>query len=235
MVELKSKVPIGDWILDKELGTGGQGVVWKVRYARDKHSPPGALKICTQDGEKARARFSREIELLRKLNHPGIVQVRHASQHEGTPYYVMEFATTSLERVVTADTAGPRLVRDSGALLLNFVRQACAGLAHLHEAGILHRDVKPSNVLLMLDPPDPMKAVIADLGIAAHDAEQRKLTATHEVIGSQGFRAPESLAGIHTAASDVYAFGKTLEFVFSRGLAASVGPGQCSRSPPFQQ
>ncbi|MBK9263138.1 MAG: protein kinase [Polyangiaceae bacterium] len=103
----------------------------------------------------------------------------------------------------------------------------------MHARGILHRDIKPANVLLMLDPPDPMRAVLADLGVATPEAEQGQLTATHEVVGTPAYRAPESLMGKHTAASDVYAFGKTIEFVFARGLPSGMGPGQCSRSPIF--
>jgi len=231
MGPLKKQAVIGTWILDRELGGGGQGKVWKVRYARDKHSPPAALKICSDDSAKARARFEREIALLRDQNDPGIVRIRDAGSHDGAPYYVMELAATSLQQVVVADTAGTRMVRDSGMLLLTFLRQAGLALANLHSRGVLHRDVKPSNILLMLDPPEPMKAVLADLGVAAHEQEQGRLTVTHEVVGTPIFRAPEAWLGTHTSASDVYAFGKTLEFVFAGGLPSGVGPGRCSRSP----
>lgn len=233
MQALKKNFLIGDWVLDKELGSGGQGVVWKVRYSRDKHSPPAALKICSNPSTKARARFAREVAFQRDQKDPGIVCVRDAGEHSGAPYYVMELASSSLDRVITADTAGTRLVRESGSLLLMFLRQACLALSNLHVRGILHRDIKPSNVLLMLDPPEPMKAVLADLGLAVLEEDQGELTAVHEVVGTAIFRAPESLVGAHSRASDVYAFGKTLEFVFAGGLPSGVGPGRCSRSPLF--
>lgn len=233
MQPLKQNAKIGDWSLDKELGSGGQGTVWKVRYTKDKHSPPGALKLCSGADPKGRARFIKEIAILREQNDPGIVRVRDAGEFEGSPYYVMEFASASLDRVIIAETAGTRLVRESGTLLLKFLREACKALANLHARGILHRDIKPANVLLMLEPPDPMRAVLADLGVATPEAEQGQLTAAHEVVGTPAYRAPESLMGKHTAASDVYAFGKTIEFVFARGLPSGMGPGQCSRSPIF--
>ncbi len=234
MKQLKEDLKIGDWKLDKELGSGGQGTVWKVRYTKDKHSPPVALKLCAPDADiKGRARFAKEIAILKEQNDPGIVRVRGSGEFEGQPYYVMELASASLERVIDAKTAGTRLVRDSGALLLMFLRQACRALANLHARGILHRDIKPANVLLMLDPPEPMRAVLADLGLATAEAEQGQLTAEHEVVGTPAYRAPESLMGKHIAASDVYSFGKTIEFVFTRGLPSGIGPGQCSRSPSF--
>src|SRR5436190_586419 len=114
MQTLKKNSSVGDWILDKELGSGGQGVVWKVRYSGDKHSPPAALKICSDPSAKARSRFAREVALQREQQDPGIMCVRDTGEHNGAPYYVMELATVSLDRVITGDTAGTRLVRESG-------------------------------------------------------------------------------------------------------------------------
>jgi eukaryotic-like serine/threonine-protein kinase len=193
--ELKKKDVIGKWCLEKPLGTGGQGQVWRVRYVDDVHSAPGALKICSDHSEKARARFTRERDLLLAQKHPGIVRVRDSGDHRGVPYFVMELATTTLGHISIADSTGTRLILESRELLLRFVHQACEALAHLHENGVLHRDLKPSNVLLMLDPPEPMRAVVADLGIAVNSADQGKLTATHEMIGTPAFRAPESFSG----------------------------------------
>jgi serine/threonine protein kinase len=220
---------IGKWKIVRRLGAGGQATVWRVRYTDDSHSPAAALKLCTDPSEKARARFARELDLLREQNHPNIVRVRDAGDHKGLPYLVMELATTTLGHVALAESAGTRLILESHDLLLRFVRQACEAVAHLHDKSVLHRDIAPKNILLMLDPPEPMRAVLADLGIAAIQDNQGKLTATHETIGTPGFRAPESLNGQHTARSDVYSLGKTIEAVFNRGGSVEIGPGKCRR------
>ena len=81
----------------------------------------------------------------------------------------------------------------------------------------------------MLDPPEPMRAVVADLGIGANELDQGRLTATHEIVGTPAFRAPESLTGQHSKRSDVYSIGKTIEAVLNRGGPLEVGPGKCLR------
>lgn len=229
MVALKEKDRLGDWRVDRKLGGGGQAQVWRARHVSVKHSPPAALKLSLTADAKATARFEREVELLRSVSHPGVVAVRDAGTYNGHPFLVMELATTTLDRVGTADTAGTRILRESPGLILRFLREACAGLSALHKMEILHRDIKPSNILLLLDPPEPMRAVLADLGIASSDGDQGRLTATHEVVGTPAYRAPESLRGTHSYSSDVYSFGKTIEGLFARGEPAAYGPGRCVR------
>lgn len=214
----------GKWKLETQLGAGGQATVWRAKYLDDRHSAPAAIKISTNNSDKAKARFKREVELLKAQNHPGIVRVRADGSQDGFPYFVMERATTTLSNVTKMDTAGTRIINDSRELLLKFFLQTCEAVAHLHGAGILHRDIKPSNVLLMLDTPDPVRAVVADLGVAAEEVDQGKLTATHETVGTPGFRAPEAVNGIHTPRSDVYSLGKTLEAILNRGAPVGMGP-----------
>lgn len=120
------------------------------------------------------------------------------------------------------------LILESRELLVRFVREACEAVAHLHANGVIHRDIKPSNVLLFLDPPEPMRAAIADLGIAAGEFDLGVLTATHEIVGTPAFRAPESLSGSYTTRSDVYSLGKTMEVVLNRGGSVTMGPVKSS-------
>lgn len=220
---------IGAWVLDRCIGAGGQAEVWKARHATERHAPAVAIKLCRQADDKARARFSREVELLKRYAHPAIVRLRDHGQQHGSPYFVMDHATTTLERVGASETAGIRVLQESPALLLELFRQSCTGVAHLHANGVLHRDIKPSNILLFLDPPEPMRAALSDLGISSPEAAQGMLTESQEAVGTPAFRAPEASLGRHTKASDVYSLGKTLEYLFTRRIPPGIGPGTCSR------
>ena len=220
---------IGAWKLEKNIGAGGQAEVWKARHATEKHAPAVALKLCLHADEKARARFSLEVELLKQYVHPAIVRLRDHGQHDGSLYFVMDHATTTLERIGTVESAGIRVLQESPALLIELFRQACTGVAHLHANGVLHRDIKPSNILLFLDPPEPMRAALSDLGIGTPELTQGVLTASQEAVGTPAFRAPEVSLGRHTKSSDVYSLGKTLEYVFTRRVPSGIGPGSCAR------
>lgn len=228
-LSLQRGTQIGEWTLDKLIGTGGQAEVWRARHSSEKHAPAVALKLCRHGDAKAHARFSQEIELLKLYTHPAIVRLRDCGKQNGAPYFVMDHATTTLERVGAAESAGIRILQESPALLLDLFRQACTGVAHLHSNGVLHRDIKPSNILLFLDPPEPMRAALSDLGIGSPEEAQGMLTATQEAIGTPTFRAPEASHGSHTKAGDVYSLGKTLEYLFTRKIPPGIGPGTCAR------
>lgn len=220
---------VGGWQLERELGQGGQAVVWRVRHTTEHHTPPGAMKIAKSQDEKGRSRFQREAEILAGQSHPGIVKIRELGEQEGVPYFVMELGSTTLSKVSAGETAGARVLLESRDLLIRLLRQVCEATAYLHTHDILHRDLKPSNVLLMLDPPESLRAVLADFGIASVEANQGELTAPHEVVGTPAFRAPEALLGRHTKQSDVYSLGKTIESVLNRTEVVPVGPGRCLR------
>jgi serine/threonine protein kinase len=157
------------------------------------------------------------------------VKLRDSGTHGGLPFYVMEAATLSLERLTANDVAGVRVLNESPALMLTFFRQACSAVQQLHAHRVLHRDIKPSNILLMLDGPEPMRAAVCDFGIAANQHDQRNLTGTQEAIGTPIYRAPEAALDKHTKLSDVYSLGKTLEFVFTRVTPAEYSPRQLPR------
>ncbi|MFN7922133.1 MAG: serine/threonine-protein kinase [Bryobacteraceae bacterium] len=143
-------------------------------------------------------RFLREVRMAQKIDHPNVCRVLALSEHEGERFCVME--------MLEGDTLAERLQqrgRMSAEEALRVVAAVCDGLAAAHAAGVIHRDLKPGNILLAAG-----RAVIIDFGLAAGLAHDRSLTADGEVIGTLAYMAPEQLEeGMSSPASDVYALG----------------------------
>lgn len=182
------------------------GTVWRARdlvLTRDvavkEVRLPGLL--CDHDRQVLRERTLREARVSAKLNHPGVVTVYDVIEADGTPWIVMELvAARSLERVLAEDgPLPPERAAETGVMLLE-------ALASAHAAGIVHRDVKPGNVLLTREG----RAVLTDFGIATLDGEPG-LTQTGMVMGTPGFCAPERIRGEPASpASDLWSLGATL-------------------------
>lgn len=192
----------GRYSLDREVGRGGMGAVW---LGRDEVlGRPVALKrLGLAPGSTAPdvERAAREARLAARLSHPHVVAVFDLVDEGEVHWLVMEY-------VEGTTLAG--LVRDHGALdparAAALVAQAADALAAAHEAGIVHRDVKPSNILVSHD--DQVK--LSDFGIARADADP-SLTQTGLVTGSPAYLAPEvASGGTATDASDVWSLGATL-------------------------
>jgi serine/threonine protein kinase len=215
---------VGNWALQKALGKGGQAEVWKAVHAKGEPGPPRALKISLADDEKARQRFTAEVNLLREQsNSRGIMSVVDfsldwsplgdvASSHA---YYVMPLGIGTL-----ADERW----RDDTLMLLRLFREACEGVRHLHElpSPIFHRDLKPSNTIVL---EEPFGAVVADMGIATTEEALGTLTATHEVVGSPHYRAPEVRDGKPASVrSDIYGLGRVLERIMTSHEPSDIDP-----------
>jgi serine/threonine-protein kinase len=184
--------------VERELASGGMGTVF---LARDpKLDRNVAIKVLKPDliSSDASDRFLREARILAKLSHPNIVPVHAAGDADGLSYYVMEY--------VEGDTLKRRL--ESGAMpkeeALKLADDLLAALEAAHERGIVHRDVKPSNIFLVDD-----RALLADFGIAKpSDPSEEGLTAPGERIGTPRYMPPEQLLGEDvTPATDVFAAG----------------------------
>jgi len=148
-----------------------------------------------------RRRFLRESRLAARLSHPNVVSVYDAGEDGGVPYIVMEY----VEGETVAD-----LLRRRGRLspdeAVEIVVQACAGLEHAHRAGLVHRDVKPQNLLVTAEG----TVKVADFGIA-RASESTRLTEAGTVLGTAAYLAPEQAAGGEiTPATDVYSLGAVL-------------------------
>ncbi|PZG48285.1 serine/threonine protein kinase [Spongiactinospora gelatinilytica] len=192
--------------LSSALGQGGMGVVWhghdtllnRPIAIKEVVLPPGLPPI---ERERHLLRTTREARTAARLNHPGIVQIYDVVEEDGRPWIIMELVDAQpLDEIVRL--TGPVPVR----LLSDIGRQILSALTAAHQAGVLHRDVKPSNILVTEDG----RAVLTDFGVATAEGDS-SLTQTGMVAGSPSFLAPERASGgIGGAASDLWSFGATL-------------------------
>ncbi len=188
----------GRYTLERPLGHGGMATVYLAEDTELRR--PVAVKVLDEHlarDPEFRDRFVREARLAARLSHPNVVQVYDAGESEGRPYIVMEY--------VPGSTLAGRGKLDP-ARAVAAALQACAGLQHAHDAGLVHRDVKPGNLLLR----DDGVVKIADFGIA-RAAETTQLTQIGTVLGTAAYLSPEQAAGeVVTPATDIYALGAVL-------------------------
>ena len=192
----------GRYRVERTLGRGGMALVV---LARDEElDRPVAIKLLAEQlalDAGLRERFLREARHAAALAHPNVVQVFDAGEDEGRPYIVME----CVEGETLADVLARRHRlpwREAVGLAL----QVCAGLQHAHDAGLVHRDVKPQNLLLRAD--GTLKLV--DFGIA-RAAEATRLTQAGTILGTAAYLSPEQATGEEvTPAADVYSLGAVL-------------------------
>jgi eukaryotic-like serine/threonine-protein kinase len=199
------------YVLDRELGRGGMAVVY---LARDvKHERPVALKVLNPElaSSLGPERFQREIRLAASLQHPHVLSVHDSGQTEGRLWFTMPY--------VRGESLRERLRRQGQLPLAEAIRitlEAAQGIAEAHRERIVHRDVKPENILLTQDG----FTMVADFGIArALDGPpDQELTVTGLAIGTPKYMAPEQLTGIVDARTDQYALGATC-FEMLAGIA----------------
>jgi tRNA A-37 threonylcarbamoyl transferase component Bud32 len=188
------------------VGRGGMGTVWRAHdevlgrdvAVKEVRYPPG---LTTDEERILYERTFREARASARLNHPGVVTVHDVVEEYGRPWIVMEFVRArSLQNIL--DEEGPL----TPARAAEFGHQTLSALHHAHTAGVLHRDVKPSNVLITGDG----RVVLTDFGIAQSEGDTT-LTQTGLVMGSPNYIPPERAQGERAMpASDLWALGATL-------------------------
>jgi serine/threonine protein kinase len=199
---------VGPYLVVKELARGGMGVVSLAQHAQLDR--PVALKQMlgadAAPGSKAQERFRREAAALAQLRHPNIVGVHGYGVHGGTPYIALELVEGEALGG-RLDREGPLDVREAAELTETLAR----ALHHAHQRGILHRDMKPDNVLVEAG---TGRLLIADFGVATDPSDEReRLTRTGEMLGTPGYMPPEQASGEKDrvdARADVYSLGATL-------------------------
>ena len=194
---------LGPYRVGRVLGYGGMGVVFQAqdeRLGRDV-----ALKVLLDaryTDPHYVSRFEREAEALSRLQHPHIVRVYEAGQHRGRPYLALEYVSGG---TLAEKLAGrPSSIVESATLMETVAR----AVHYAHTQGILHRDLKPGNILLSASDQHPL---VADFGLAKR-ADVVELTQTGDVLGTPGYIAPELAGGgkESTAAVDTYSLGAIL-------------------------
>jgi WD40 repeat protein len=211
----------GDYRLEGRIGRGGMGIVFKARQSNPKRTV--ALKMILSGAYADRQKLSRfrtEAEVLAGLQHPNIVQIFEVGEHQGLPYFSMEFVPGG---TLTRRLAGTPVPPDQAAQLTETLARAVHA-AHLE--GIIHRDLKPDNVLLFPSVrqeavsvsaapggPERYEPKIADFGLAKRLDDELERTRSHAVMGTVSYMAPEVAAGgaaRATPLADVYSLGAIL-------------------------
>ena len=188
--------------MERRLGAGGFGVVWLAWD--EKLEREVAVKVIPRERE-AGERVEREARAAARLNHPGIVAIYELASDEHDVYLVSELVRgRTLAELGQAGAISDRDVARIGAAL-------CDALEHAHARGIIHRDVKPQNVMVVAEPAAGAGfAKLADFGVA-HVASGDPLTRTGDVVGTLAYMAPEQAEGTRvTPAADVYSLALTL-------------------------
>jgi len=193
---------LGPYRLQDRLGEGGMGVV---HLARDPEGRPVAIKVLRPLGAEdanARRRLAREVETMRRVRSPYVAEVLDADVTGEYPYIVTRFVSgPTLEEMIRG--RGPL----SGQGLRRLAHGMAEALAAIHAAGVVHRDLKPGNVMLTDDRP-----IVIDFGIA-QTGDATRLTQTGLVMGTPGYLAPEVIEGQPSSpASDVHSWGSTMAF-----------------------
>ena len=183
--------------IDSELGRGGMGVVYRARDTLLNRAVAVKILSATDLGVRGKARLLSEAQAAAKLNHPNIVTIHDAGEAEGVPFIVMELVEGESLRSLRPE-ALPEI--------LAIAWQVCAALEHAHGVGIIHRDVKPENILITRQ----RAAKLMDFGLA-RSAEGPRLTEAEALSGTFSYLAPEVLLGQPASAqSDLYALGVML-------------------------
>lgn len=215
---------LGQYTLESKIGEGGMGVVWRASHALLRR--PTAVKLLQPNraGDPAVRRFEREVQLSASLTHPNSVAIYdYGRTRDGIFYYAMELLEgTDLERLVAQHGPLP------AARVVHVLTQVCGALAEAHDLGLVHRDVKPANILLSPRRNEHEVAKVVDYGLVKSiqaDPEQTAITAVNTIFGTPLYMSPETILTPDEVdgRSDLYALGAVAWFLL---VGRPVFPGK---------
>lgn len=216
-VEVRQARRLGQYVLEKKIGEGGMGQVYRARHGMMRR--PSAVKLlrAEQANEAQLRRFEREVQLTARLTHPNTITIfDYGRTSDGIFYYAMELLEgATLQRLVEVDGRQPV------ARVVRVLSMACAALSEAHGIGLIHRDIKPANIMLCFQGGEPDVVKLLDFGLVkelAVDADAQ-LTGVSTLLGTPQYMAPESILEPNAAdaRSDIYALGAVAYYLLAGG------------------
>ena len=205
---------LGQYVLDKKLGAGAMGVVYKGHHAMLRR--PTAIKMLNVDlvNDASIQRFEREVQITSQLNHPNTVAIYdYGRTPEGVFYYAMEYLDgIDLQQLVDRYGAQPE------ARVIKILTQMCGSLYEAHSQGLVHRDIKPANVMLNRRGGEPDLVKVLDFGLVkAIDDQKQASASTSGMTGTPLYMSPEAIQFPQSvdARSDIYAVGAVGYFLLT--------------------
>lgn len=201
---------IGDTIDKKyriadEIGEGGMGRVLKVEHKKNEF----ALKYCADNDPESIKRFKREVRLMQSIKHENVIEVIDMNLDHEPPYFVMPLCKFSVDTKIDELQSNPERA-------IHLLLQVCKGINAIHLSGVVHRDIKPKNILVTQD----NKIKVSDLGLGKFsDRDSSILTSSNVFMGTHGYIPPEFFKPGGTknanAKSDIFQMGKTIYNIFT--------------------
>ncbi|MBO4351561.1 MAG: serine/threonine protein kinase [Proteobacteria bacterium] len=194
----------GSFVALRKIGQGGMGAVYEGKQIQ--FSRVVAIKILSSihsSNEQVFARFEREAKSVARVTHPNVVQLIDSGVENGIAYIVMEYVKgTELSNIPPSDL--------SGQFIIHVTDQVLNALAEAHAANVIHRDLKPDNIMITSEDNDPCFVKVLDFGLATL-TDRKKITVTGQALGTPWYMSPEqATASPVTPASDIYSLGCVL-------------------------
>jgi serine/threonine protein kinase len=211
-IEIKQ---MGQYTLEKKLGAGGMGVVYKGHHAMLRR--PAAIKLLDVDkvNDGSIQRFEREVQITCQLNHPNTVAIYdYGRTPEGVFYYAMEYLD-GIDLQTLVEKYGPQ----PEGRVIHILLQVCGSLYEAHSLGLVHRDIKPANIMINRRGAEADVVKVLDFGLvkAVDEGKQAGLTAANSLTGTPLYMAPEAIQSPNSvdARSDLYAVGAVGYFLLT--------------------